>query len=86
MLRAIWKKEIAHHPTTQGEGRCKGATEHSRIQHHAFARRSTAFLSSSHDTCTSGMLWTRRRLIQLAINCYGEEVQAAIVSEVLAAI
>ena len=40
MLRAIWKKEIAHHPTTQGEGGCKGAAEHSRIQHHAFARRS----------------------------------------------
>ena len=39
-LRAILKKEIAHHPTTQGEGGCKGAAEHSRIQHQAFARRS----------------------------------------------
>ena len=46
-LRAILKKEIAHHPSTQGEGGCKGAAEHSRIQHFAFARRSTAFLSSS---------------------------------------
>ena len=43
-------------------------------------------VSARSDTCFFRMLWTRRRLIQLAIHCCGEEVLAAIVSEVLAAI
>ena len=42
-------------------------------------------VSARSDTCFFRMLWTRRRLIQLAIHCCGEEVLAAIVSEVLAA-